>query len=325
MVTETVSNSQSSKLRIIRPTDPIDVQHPTFHIYGGPGIGKTTLAFSMPKPILLNADSDSALARAANRRDALDILTIEEMSELLSHPEILDPFDSVIPDPVGGFVDLLGALIIEENPKLGRANGDLTQQGWGELKRRFRSWINSQKERKKNILLVSHNREDKASTDVVYNRPDITGGSKDIAMRSSDFVGFLYLSGKQRMIDFNPNEAYFAKNPRGLWKAMKVPSVEKAGDFMAKLFEEGRRELSKLSEASASVAEQAQAWRVRIQNLTTAAELNVILTDYRGLPPILEPQVRKILRTRAEELALDYDTTEKRFLEHIEQPAGGVL
>lgn len=326
MQNATMDQPQTSQLRIIRATDAIDVQNPIFHIFGGPGLGKTSLAFSAPDPILLNCDSDSALARAVNRRDALDVLTVDVLARLIEHPEVFDPFQTIAIDPVGGFVELLAALIIDENPKLGRADGSPTQQGWGALKSRFRNWLAAIKRLEKKILFISHNKEDKAANDVLYNRPDITGGSKDIVMRQSDFVGFIYMNGKQRMLDFNPDDRWFAKNPRGLWKAMKVPPPEKATQFLAKLFEEGRTELGKLSENSASVAQQVIQWREKIQALTTAEQLNRVLTEYRGLPAILEPQVRHILRKRSEELALDYDATGKRFLEPEQLAlAGGVL
>jgi hypothetical protein len=316
----------STNIQIIRSTDPISVEHPIFHIFGGPGLGKTSLAFSAPKPLLLNCDNESALARAVNRRDSINVLTIDVLAAIIADPQsVFASFDTIAIDPVGGFVDLLGALLINENAKLGRSDGNLTQQGYGALKTSFKSFMVSVKALGKNIFFVSHNKEDKAANDVVYNRPDITGGSKDIVMRWSDFVGFLRMDGKQRIIDFNPNEAYFAKNPRGLWKPWKVPPPEKAADFMTKLFNEGRAELSKLSESSASIAEQLEQWRARISAATTAEQLNRILAEYRGLPPVLEPQVRAILRKRAEVLALDYDTTTKLFLEPETQPAGGVL
>src|SRR5260370_11420635 len=72
------SNAQGAQhtmsLRIIRSTEPVPVEHPIFLIYGQPGLGKSSIAFSAGHPIVLNFDSESALCRTVNRRDALNVL-----------------------------------------------------------------------------------------------------------------------------------------------------------------------------------------------------------------------------------------------------------
>ena len=47
-------------LRIVRATEPIPVDHPVLLLFGQPGIGKTSLAFSAKRPLLLDFDATIA-------------------------------------------------------------------------------------------------------------------------------------------------------------------------------------------------------------------------------------------------------------------------
>ena len=58
-------------MHIIKATDAIAVEHPVLLIFGQPGIGKTSLAYSAADPLVL--DFDQGAHRAANRRDTLAI------------------------------------------------------------------------------------------------------------------------------------------------------------------------------------------------------------------------------------------------------------
>jgi len=300
------------RLRIIEATERIIVEHPIFLLFGQPGVGKTSLGFSAENAILLNFDTESALARAVNRGRAINVLSVDELRELEQATEILAPFSTVVIDPVGSCVDLMAAAVIKDNPKYGR-DGSLTQQGWGVLKSRFRTWITSIRAMKKNVLFVAHHKEDK-NGDTVFVRPDISGGSKDAVLRLADFVGFLFMNGKERLLDFSPTESWFGKNP-ARWSTFKVPPPEKAQTFMAQLFAEGREALGKISEASASIANQVQDWQADIQTYTTAGEFNRAIPKIQPLPAIVKPQVVKLLMAAAEARGIPFDRTTKTFVD----------
>src|SRR6266705_3461931 len=110
-----MSTTEQATLRIIRGTDPIRVDHPVFLIYGQPGIGKSSLGFSAREPITLNFDGQNGLARAVNRREALDIATIEEFALLREQPQILQPFTTIVVDTVGRALDLMTLQVIKDN------------------------------------------------------------------------------------------------------------------------------------------------------------------------------------------------------------------
>src|SRR5438132_316006 len=225
-------------MHIIKATDPIAVEHPVFCWFGQPGIGKSSLGYSTTDPLLL--DFDSGAHRASHRRDTLLIATWADVADLMASSTALDPYRTIVVDTVGRCLDLLTAHINEQSPKYAR-DGNLTQQGWGVLKVRFRTWMTQLRTLGKDVVLIAHQKEDKDG-DTTIVRPDITGGSFGEVMKTADFVGFVYMRGKDRVIDFNPTDRWLGKNPAG-WKPLLVPPVEKASAFMADLFVQGRAAL----------------------------------------------------------------------------------
>lgn len=298
-------------LKIIEPTDTITVEYPIFTIFGQPGACKTSLGFSAENAILLNYDKESALARAVNRGRSVNVLTVEDHNELVKQTEtFFEPFSTVVIDPIGSCVDLMSAAIIARAPKYGR-DGGLTLQGFGVLKSDFKTWFTRIRALRKNLLLIAHNKEEK-SGDSGYNRPDITGASKDEVMRISDFVGFLYLNGRQRVLDFNPTDAWFGKNP-AQWAPWNVPPPDQARTFMAQLFQKGREHLSRESEASAAAARQVDDWRAQATTFTKAAEFNNAIPEVKKLQAVVSAQVSKIMVDIAKTKNITFDPKAKTF------------
>lgn len=307
-------------MRIIKSTEAIEVLHPVFLIFGQPGICKTSLSYSTKDPLLL--DFDNGAHRAANRRDTLQIGSWADVNELMTNRDALEPYATVIPDTVGRCLDVMTADIIRETPKLG-PNGNLSQQGWGVLKNRFRTWTSSLRALGKDVLLVAHDKEDKdGDTRVV--RPDIVGGSYGEVMKIADFVGYAYMSGRDRMLDFNPTDRWVGKNPAG-WAPFKIPPVSKAQAFMAELFDQGRAALGSISEASSLVARLVDDWRSAITAYTTADEFNRAIPEIKKLSAIMSPQVAKILMGHAQAKGIAFNATTKLFTVPDAEPVGSLL
>lgn len=306
-------------MRIIKSTDAITVDHPVFLIFGQPGICKTSLGYSTKDPLLL--DFDSGAHRAANRRDTLQIGSWADVAELMESREALSPYSTVIPDTVGRCLDVMTADIATNDPKKA-PGGNLSQQGWGVLKNRFRTWTSALRALGKDVLLIAHDKEDKdGDTRVV--RPDIVGGSYGEVMKVADFVGYVYMSGKDRILDFNPTDRWVGKNPGG-WAPFKVPPIAKAHDFMSELFDRGRAALGTISEASAHIAAQVAIWRSNIENYTTPKECTDAIPLIKLLPLVASPQVSKLLMERTAVLGFTYDKEAKAFVK-AEQPVGAAV
>lgn len=310
-------------MRIIKATDAIPVAHPVFMIFGQPGIMKTSLAYSAKDTLLL--DFDRGAHRAANRRDTLVIDGWADVVDLLEHSDVLTPYSTIAVDTVGRCLDVMTADIIRETPKYG-PGGNLSMQGWGVLKKRFQTFMASLRTLGKDVVLIAHDKEDKdGDTRVV--RPDIAGGSYGEVMKIADFVGYAYMAGKDRVLDFNPTDRWVGKNPAG-WPPVKVPAIGKATTVLAELFDQGRAALGTISEASSIVAQQVETWRTKLAGLTTAEQLNEQIPLIKATNATVQPQAAKLLMDRGEALGVLFDKAAKLFMPkrvELPEPVGSLL
>jgi hypothetical protein len=310
-------------VKIIKATDLIEVNHPVFMLFGQPGIGKSSLAYSMKDALLL--DFDLGAHRASNRKDTVQIASWADVVELMENREALAPYSSLVVDTVGRCLDAITNDIAEKEPKKA-PGGNLSQQGWGTLKSRFRTWVAQVKGMGKDLLFVSHDKEDKDG-DLRVVRPDIVGGSYGEVMKNADFVGYLYMSGKDRVLDFNPTDRWVGKNP-ARWTPFRVPEVGKATEFMADLYQKGREALGGISEVSAKAAAAVEDWRTAIQAYTKADEFNRAIPEIKKLSAVLLPQVTKILMDTAAAKSIPFDKAAKTFLApktEAAEPVGSLL
>lgn len=297
-------------MRIIKATEAIPVEHPVFLIFGQPGIMKTSLAYSAKRTLLL--DFDKGAHRAINRSDTLVIDAWKDVAELIEHPDVLDAYDTMSLDTIGRCLDVMTADIIRETPKYG-PGGNLSMQGWGVLKKRFQSFIATLRTLGKDVVLIAHDKEDKDG-DARVVRPDIAGGSYGEVMKVADFVGYAYMAGRDRVLDFNPTDRWIGKNPGG-WQAFKVPAPAKATTFLAELIDRGREALGHISEESALITQQVDTWRAKLAGIATAAGLNEQMPLIKAIQsPIVQPQAAKLLMDRGVELRLTFDPSVKAFV-----------
>lgn len=304
-------------MRIIKATDAIPVEHPVFLIFGQPGICKSSLGYSTKDGLTL--DFDKGAHRAANRGATLVIDTWKDVAEAMESADALDPYGSLTVDTVGRCLDVMTAHIAATDPKKA-PGGNLSQQGWGVLKNTFRSWTAQLRTKGKDLLLIAHDKEDKDG-DTRIVRPEITGGSYGEVMKVADFVGYLYMNGRERVLDFNPTDRWVGKNPAG-WAPFKIPPVAKATEFMAELFDRGREALGSISEESATIAVMVADWRTKIANFTNATECTDAITEINKLPTVAQPQVKLLLVLRTKDLGFTFDKKALRFVSpQVEVPA----
>ena len=84
-------------LKIVSAAEPLPVETLVVTVYAEPGVGKTTLAFTAKKPLLL--DFDKGARRAANRKDSVQIDAWADVAGL--DAETLSPYSTIVVDTVG--------------------------------------------------------------------------------------------------------------------------------------------------------------------------------------------------------------------------------
>ena len=197
-------------LRIVKSSEPVKVDQLVLSVYSQPGLGKTSLGFTAEDPLLI--DFDRGVYRAAHRGDSVPVRDWKDVENITSAD--LAPYKTIVLDTAGRALDFLTAAIIASNPKLGRG-GALSLQGFGELKLRFAFYLRMLRTHGKDVVLLAHSDEQRNGDDVI-ERLDITGGSKAEIYKSSDAMGRIIMRASERMIDFNPRENAFGKNPCNL-------------------------------------------------------------------------------------------------------------
>ena len=197
-------------LRIVKSSEPVTVDQLVLCAYSAPGLGKTTLGFTAEAPLLI--DFDRGVYRAAHRGDSVPVRDWKDVENITSAD--LAPYKTIVLDTAGRALDFLTSAIISANPKQGRG-GSLTLQGFGELKARFSAYLKMLRTLGKDVVLFAHMDEQRNGDDVI-ERLDVAGGSKGEIYKSADAMGRIIMRASERLIDFNPRENSFGKNPCGL-------------------------------------------------------------------------------------------------------------
>lgn len=207
---------------IRKPADLIVQTSIKVLIYGQPGISKTTVALSSPSPILFDFDNGVHRVNPAHQTDTVQIDSWQNMIDVLN--EDLSSYKTIIIDTAGKMLDYLSAFLIKNNPKLGKTNGALSLQGYGERKAEFNNFLKRVAILGKHIVFVAHDKEEKKGEDTIM-RPEIGGSSGNDLIKELDLVGYMEAIGKKRTISFNPTERFYAKNTCNLPELIEIPTI----------------------------------------------------------------------------------------------------
>lgn len=289
-------------LRITPASEPIPVTRITMALYGDPGVGKTTLAFSADRPLLF--DFDNGAHRAMNRQDVVRVATWGDVDGVTVSD--LAPYNTIIVDTAGRMLDALSADIIANDAKLGRG-GVLSQQGWGRLKQRFTAWLKMLNQSGKDVILIAHGTE-KMDGEVVNARLDVQGGSKDEIYKSVDAMGRVYIKNGKRVLCFDPTESAFGKNP-GQFPLIEVPAPI-SPDFMAGIVAQTKEALNQQTKAMIEAAKAQAGWLEAFALLET-------VDDYNGKLDALKDQstpIKKLFMDSATAKGLVFDRKAGKFL-----------
>lgn len=287
-------------LTITRSSDPIEVKTITILIYGSPGIGKTSLAFTAEAPLLL--DFDRGAHRSGFRKDIVQVERWADISSLSSAD--IGEYKTIVVDTVGRLLDVMSADIIQRNPKMQGFGGALSLQGYGALKAAYATWLGSLTSMGKDVILIAHDKEDKKG-DAPIVRPDIQGGSYGEVFKRADGIAYMYRSGRTTMLDFSPTDQWIGKNAAG-FDPLAVPDFHQKGDYFATVIADTKAALNKMSEEQTRVVAEIAAWNEKAEASTSAEEVNALVKEAAVLAPPVGPQAKHIVANRAKALGLEW-------------------
>lgn len=297
-------------LRIVSSSEPLTIENIVLTTYAAPGLGKTSLAFTADKPLML--DFDRGAYRAATRGDSVPVTCWADVAQMTA--EDLAPYSTIIVDTAGRALDALAADIIAGNPKAGRGDGSLTLQGFGTLKSRFAQWQSFLRSLKKDLVLVCHMDEQKNGDDTM-ERIDAQGASRNEIYKSSDAMCRIRLDAKDaRYLDFDPRQGGFGKNPAQL---PKIPFADPRENprVLADVIAQIKTAVNKMTEAQAEARTEQQAWDDAVKGVTTAEDFNIL--QKLAVERKYRAPMKKTLIEAADAAGFTFDKAAKAFVAKV--------
>lgn len=292
-------------LRITKSTDSITVDQIITALYAPPGVGKTSLAFTAEKALLL--DFDGGAYRAANRGDIVAISSWKDVESITK--DDLAGYKTLIIDTAGRALDTLTSDIIRGNPKLGKSGGSLTLQGYGELKSRFIAFTKLVRSFGLDIILLAHSDEQRGNGDDLIERIDVQGGSKNEIYKAADVMGRLKITNGKRLLNFSPTDTAFGKNPAGLGEIV-VPAFTDEPDFLATVIAQIKASLNRLTADQQRAANELVEWQAKFEAAESADDLNALIPTVGDA----DANVKRLLVKAGKAKGFEWDKEAKQFV-----------
>ena len=289
-------------------------------IAGYPGIGKSTLALSAPRPLHIDVDFGIDRIEPRYRKPYIQPKSYDEILEDLTPLNVKD-FDTLVFDTGGKLISLMSQWAIKKDVKYGQLDGSLSLKGYGFIGREFQRLMDyCFYELDKHIVVVFHAIEEKDG-DNTRLRIKVEGQTKNNVWEPMDLGGFVEIQGNNRTIGFSNCERYFAKGTRGIHGVWQVPELgpDKPNDFLTRLF----AQYNALSAAEvAQNAEEQEAYeaamaegREIVAGITDADSANAAMSKIKAVNHALtsKKEVNAAFNAKIKELGLFYDKVLKKY------------
>ena len=199
-------------------------------IYGQAGMGKSTLALSAPKPLLLDFDNGVKRINMSNLEgvDIVQITAWQDVQQVLQ--EDLSAYQTIIVDTVGKMMDFIISF------KCGTRQPSI--RDWGGINQEFTWLTRTISSFNKNVIFVAHRDTRKEGDDTVFI-PALREKSYNAIVTELDVLGYLEMkneNGRQiRTITFDPTSRNDGKNTCNLPGIISIPTIiDQSGKATAK-------------------------------------------------------------------------------------------
>lgn len=296
-------------------------------ISGQPGLGKTTLALSAPRPFLFDTDNGVDRVRAEHRESLCGISVVSSYDELLEDMESADykAAETAVVDTGGTLVQLLKDWARRKDAKSAKDNRAM----YGVIKTEFdRLCWRIRTQDRKNLVVLFHTTE-QVKGDVVQTRLSCEGSAKDIVWTPADFGGYLFMMGSRRMVGFTPTEEYFAKGCFGVSGLLQIPDLKagQANTFLTDLFRSAQQNIDQEMERYSVERERYQAAMEQGRAAVAAAVSPETALEAKELLGGLEhaltsrAELSALFRERLAEAGLKWDKEADRYVLDDAKPA----
>ena len=287
-------------------------------IAGYPGIGKTTLGLSAPKPLLIDVDFGINRTMASVRKDYIQPENYEELLNDLKGD--LSDYETIVIDTGGKLLDLMKAYVIKNDIKNAKKDGTLSLQGYGAVGREFSRFMNYiYFDLRKHCVIIFHAVEEKQDEETKL-RILVEGSTKNTVWQNVELGGFIEMRGNKKTIGFDNCERYFAKSSFGIKGNYTIPELDgtQQNDFLTKLFEQANKNIQEESKVFEEERKQYQevmnALNPLIENMTLE-NVNEVIEAIKTVPHILtsEKEAKAHFAEKIKELNLVWNKEKQQY------------
>lgn len=305
---------------IKKPAEMINIENKfRVLIAGYPGIGKTTLGLSAPKPLLIDVDFGINRTMASVRKDYIQPETYEELLNDLKGD--LSDYETIVIDTGGKLLELMKNYVIKNDIKNAKKDGTLSLQGYGAVAREFTRFMNLiYFELRKHCVIIFHAVEEKQDEDTKL-RILVEGSTKNTVWQNVELGGFIEMRGNKKTIGFDNCERYFAKSSFGIKGNHVIPELDGTipNDFLTKLFEQANKNIQEESkvfeEERKQCAELVNQYAGIINNMTSE-NTNEVMEQIKAIDNHIltsEKEIKAHFTDKIKELNLVWNKETKQY------------
>lgn len=300
-------------------SEPLPERNLVATLFGQPGVGKTSMAFTSNNPAMMDFDegTDRAVIRKTTVRfeNWIDALEFINSDDFIEHE-----FKTLIVDTAGSALDdYMTQHIITQDPKLRAASGGLTLQGYGALKNLFSIFLSTLRSKNVDLIMVAHATE-KEDGEVMRMRPKMTGGAYDMLIAKSDLVGYVEMRGESITLDFNPTDRYIGKNCAQI-PPIKVPhyETEQYQTFFADILDKTKSKMREETKEQGEAVIKVKEFNKMIESAKDVPELVDCGDEIEKLPTVYRVQVQKKFNEKYVKIWIDKNVSTVETIKEVNE------
>ena len=290
-------------------------------IFGMPGMGKTTLALSMPRPLLLDFDNGVKRVNPLHKQEAgiVEVNDWNEIHELVN--EDLSDYDTVVVDTAGKMINFIITY------KCGQRQPQI--RDWQGINAEFNWFVSMLNRLNKNVVFVAH-ADSRKENDNDYYFPLLRDKNYKELLTDFDLLGFAEMKSIAgvitRTITFDPTNRNDGKNTCQLPSVINIPEIlDRNGasirdnDFLTKNvlipFQNMKAHELGLQKEYSELLDTIKKDIALIKDADSANKFVAgIKTNYNHIGSSVTT-ARVLLQTRVAELGLTWDKTKKLYVD----------
>lgn len=189
-------------------------------IYGQAGMGKSTVALSAPKPLLIDFDNGVKRMNMAHLEniDTVQVTSWSDVQQVLQ--EDLSAYQTIVVDTIGKMMDFIITY------KCGSRQPSI--RDWSGINAEFSWMTRTLSSLNKHTIFVAHRDSRKEGDDTVFI-PSLREKSYNSIVTELDLLGYLEMKSERgiqrRTITFDPTSRNDGKNTCNLPSVMEVPTI----------------------------------------------------------------------------------------------------